>query len=525
MLDGAWRKGTEGMRLVDAATMRALDRHVIEVVGVPGIVLMERAGLAVADAAEAMARGTGRATALVLCGPGNNGGDGLVAARHLADRGIEVVVALMARPDAYKGDAATNLQALGHFPATVLDASGGLPADLGSRPWGVAIDALFGTGLARPPEGAFADAIRTFNALPCPRLSVDLPSGVDSDAGRVPGVAAKADRTVTFGAAKIGHFSWPGAGCCGRVEVVPIGIPRAAIEDAPGIDLLDAACVRRGFAPREVGDFKNRFGHVLVVGGLHGKAGAALLASRAALRSGAGLVTLGTERQVATRIEGRFPDVMIEPIVEVAGDWVKVDDMTVTAACQGKTAVVLGPGLSTRPGVEALLDRLLDGTLPTLVDADALNVLATRPDLRPGPGFVLTPHPGEAGRLLGIPSEQVQADRIAAARTLVARTGSVVVLKGAGTVIAAPDGRMALNRTGGPALAVGGSGDVLAGIIGALLARGVLPYDAACAAACLHGAAGDLAGARLTPHGVLASDLADLLPAALAALLAGKDPE
>ncbi len=505
--------------------MRALDRHTIDVVGIPGIVLMERAGLAVADRAQSMAQDTGRRSALVLCGPGNNGGDGFVAARHLADRGLEVVAVLLARAADMKGDAATNLAALRGFPATLVEAPDGVPADLWARPWGVAIDALFGTGLARPLEGVFAAAVDAFNALPCPRLAVDLPSGVDADAGRVPGVAVRADATVTFGTARVGHFVWPGAGFCGVVEVAAIGIPQAALATADGVDLLDAGWVRRAFPPRDRGAFKNIFGHVLVVGGLAGKAGAALLAARAALRCGAGLATIATERAVAARIEGRFPDLMIEPLVEVVGDWVKVDDATVTAALAGKTALIVGPGLGRHPGVDALLERLLQSALPMVVDADALNGLAGRPDLHPGPDSVLTPHPGEAGRLLGVPTAEIQADRIAAAKALASRLGAVVILKGAGTIVAAPDGRLAVNPAGGPALAVGGSGDVLSGITGALLGRGVPAFDAACAAAFLHGSAGDVAASGLTEHGVLASDLIDLLPTTLSDLLEGKDAE
>lgn len=507
------------MRLVTAATMRALDRHTIDVVGIPGIVLMERAGLAVADRAQAMARASGRPSALVLCGPGNNGGDGFVAARHLADRGLAVVVVLLARTADVKGDAATNLAALGSFPVTLVEAPAGVPQDLWDRPWGVAVDALFGTGLARPLDGVFAAAVDAMNALPCPRLAVDLPSGVDADAGRVPGVAVRADATVTFGTARIGHFAWPGAGYCGVVEVAPIGIPRDALASALGADLLDAGCVRLAFPPRDRGAFKNRFGHVLVVGGMAGKAGAALLAARAALRCGAGLATIATERDVAARIEGRFPDLMIESLVEVVGDWLKVDDAAIAAVRAGKTALVLGPGLGRRPGVDALVERLLEGALPVVVDADGLNVLSEHPDVRPGPNAVLTPHPGEAGRLLGVPTAEVQADRIAAARALASLRGAVVVLKGAGTIVAAPDGRLAINPTGGPCLAVGGSGDVLSGMTGALLGQGLPPFDAACAAVYLHGALGDLAGSRWTEHGVLASDLVDLLPVALTMLL------
>jgi NAD(P)H-hydrate epimerase len=507
------------MRLVTSATMQDLDRHTIEVVGISGRILMERAGLAVANRALELARETGCNSALVLCGPGNNGGDGWVAARHLADLGVEVVAVKVGRAVMLPDDAAANLNALRHFPVTIVEAPDAVPRALWLRPWGVVVDALFGTGLSRALTEPFDGVIRAMNALLCPRLAVDLPSGVDSDLGLVLGECVHANVTLTFGTAKIGHFAWPGAGYCGRVEVVPIGIPRSTLISAPGADLLDAECVRHAFPRRDAGSFKNRFGHVLVVGGLAGKAGAALLAARAALRGGSGLATVATEREVAARLEGREPDVMIETILDKAGDCLKIDEATLAAVVSGKTAMILGPGLSTRPGIDALLTRLLGAGLPTVLDADALNVLAAGKNLQTGPECVLTPHPGEAGRLLGITSAEVQADRITAARNLAALTGSVIVLKGAGTVIAAADGRLALNPTGGPALAVGGSGDVLAGVTGALLGRGIPPFQAACAAAYLHGATGDLAGSTLTEHSVLASDLIDLIPRALGALL------
>jgi NAD(P)H-hydrate epimerase len=304
------------------------------------------------------------------------------------------------------------------------------------------------------------------------------------------------------------------------VVVAPIGIPASRIAAAPGALLLSADDVRAAFPRRDPAAFKNRYGHLLVVGGLTGKTGAAFLAATAALRSGAGLVTVATDRAGAAAVQGRFPDVMVEGAFDLAGDWVQSDDASVDALVAGRDALVAGPGLSTRPGADALLDRLLRAPVPVVLDADALNLVAARGGSLPGlgPDRVLTPHPGEAGRLLGIPGATVQADRVSAVRALVDRTGCVVVLKGAGTLVATPDGRLAVNDTGGPALAVAGSGDVLAGMVGALLARGLPPFEAAGAAVHLHGLAGDLAARDRTEHGVLASDLVDTIPAALRSL-------
>ena len=510
------------MKLVTAATMRELDRQAIGDVGLPGLVLMEAAGRGTADAVEELLRASAGRSALILCGPGNNGGDGFVIARHLADRGFEGVVALLGTADGLKGDAASTFRMLARFPVRVVECPAGVPSELWDRPWDVVVDAMFGTGLARPVEGPFADAVERANALPCPRVAVDLPTGVDADTGRVSGVAFRANLTVTFGVAKIGHWSYPGRGFTGRLEVVPIGIPRTAIDAAPGAVLIGRGRAAGAFPPRAGDAFKNRYGHLVVVGGLPGKAGAALLAAMAAVRSGAGLVTLATHHETAARIEGLHPELMVEGPLTSKDEWIRNDARALETVLQGKTAAVLGPGLSTRPGAAAVVAAVLESGLPAVIDADALNLLADDPDTAAGlgPTRVITPHPGEAARLLGGSSADVQADRVTAARELARRTGAVAVLKGAGTVVAAPDGRLAINATGGPGLATAGSGDVLAGIVGALLARGLPPFEAACAGVYVHGRAGDLATGALTEHSVGASDVVEALAGAILELTA-----
>jgi len=509
------------MKLVTAETMRALDRHTIEEIGVPGVVLMEAAGRAVAERTAEWMEETGSGRVLILCGPGNNGGDGFVAARHLADLGYPVTVALFAPASRIRGDALVHFRAMTRFPVRVVEvADGPIEEDLFEQvsPDGVIVDALFGTGLERPVEGRYAAAIERANASPCARIAVDIPSGVCSDTGRILGCAFRADVTVTFGAAKIGHFAYPGAGFCGEVEVVSIGIPRGAIEQAPGATLLCPSDVADAFPPRPRDSFKNRYGHLLVVGGLTGKGGAALLAASAAIRGGAGLVTVLTDRLAQAHLEGRIPDVMVEGPIEISSDGrVRLLAAVRTAILAGKTALAVGPGLSERPGCDRLLAGLMDSGLPMVLDADALNLLARRASraLEPAGRLILTPHPGEAGRLLRIPTSEVQAARVPAARRLAEQTGQVIVLKGAGTVIAAPDGRLALNPTGGPALATAGTGDVLTGLMGALLARGLDPWDAACAAVFVHGWAGDLAARDLGEHSVGASDVVLRIPGAI----------
>lgn len=510
------------MRLVTAETMRALDRHAIEDIKIPGIVLMETAGRGCAELTAEVLEERGLERVLVLCGPGNNGGDGFVLARHLADWGYRVTVALLVHPDRLKGDARTTFHILQHFPVHVVAAHETLDGDLFSEVdgTGVIVDALFGTGLERPVEGRYAEAVLAANRTQCPRVAVDIPTGVCTDTGRILGVAFRADLTVTFGAAKVGHYSYPGRAFCGRVEVVDIGIPRGAIERFPCATLLNPRIAAAAFGPRDPEAFKNRYGHLLVVGGLTGKGGAALLAAKAAVRCGSGLVTILTDQQAQSHLEGCIPDVMVEGPLHIGRDGeVHFEDAEVDSLVRGKTALAVGPGLSLRSGCDRLLTRLLAVGIPMVLDADALNWLARLPDAWPvAREMVITPHPGEAARILRQTTDQVQSNRVEAARALASRTGAVAVLKGAGTVVASSDGRLALCPIGGPALATAGTGDVLTGVIGAILARGSTAWDAACAGVFVHALAGDLAAEDLGEHSVAASDVVDHLSGAILSL-------
>lgn len=514
------------MKLVTAETMKGLDRFTIETIGIPGIVLMEAAGKAVADAAREMAVNSDLCRVLVVCGPGNNGGDGFVAARHLVDAGFDITVLILGEKQAFAGDALTNLKALDWFNAPVIEAPRGIPDDVVA--WAaeaVVIDAIFGTGLTRPVTGVFADTIDIMNTFQGPAIAVDIPSGIDSDTGSVLGTAFEADLTVTFGAAKIGHYVWPGRSHCGEVRVVPIGIPAVLLDRSTDLRLLDRTDVSIAFPPRTPDSYKNTFGHVAVIGGLPGKTGAAILAGRACVRSGAGLTTLMTTDVAGERIEGQFPDLMLDAILSDSGDWIVADESAVRAALADKSAVVIGPGLGTKPGTSSLIRQVLATGLPAVIDADALKVIAAEPELMDDicANSVITPHPGEAARLLGVDKAIVLGERLKAAKELSARTGAVAILKGAGTIIAAPDGRLAVSDTGSPALAVAGSGDVLAGIIGALLARGLVPFEAACAGVELHGMAGCVAAAGLGEYSVAATDLVELIPEAIKIACCGDD--
>jgi ADP-dependent NAD(P)H-hydrate dehydratase / NAD(P)H-hydrate epimerase len=475
--------------VVTAAEMRELDRATIEEVGIAGFALMETAGRAVADAAVDL---VGRGSVAVVCGPGNNGGDGYVVARVLRNRGIDATVYLAAKREQIKGDARAHLHAYerSHGVVTDLNLDAIAAADL-------AIDALFGIGLVRPIEGVLAQLVGAINAARR-RLAVDIPSGLHTDTGQTLGVAVDADATVTMGALKIALASAPGFARAGAITVADIGIPRALI-DASNVraGLVDEADVARWLPHPSPLDHKGRRGHVLVIGGAVEMRGARRMASIAALRAGAGLVTLAGDGTVDA------PDAVMTRALRgpVLGE-----------ALEGKSAIVIGPGLGRDADAKARVLEVLGAGIPTVLDADGLNLIAATPEAiaaAAGP-IIITPHPGEAARLLATTPAAVEADRLAAARTLAAKTRAVVVLKGARTIIC--DGTIgdefcALNPTGGPALATGGSGDVLAGTIGALLAQGLAPVDAARAGVFVHGRAGERLAETHGPRGALASDL------------------
>jgi hydroxyethylthiazole kinase-like uncharacterized protein yjeF len=508
MLGDAWP-------LVTAAEMRALDRHTIEGLGVPGALLMELAGAAVAGEAEALRAG-GRVW--LFCGPGSNGGDGLVAARHLHLRGVPVRVVAVGDPAAWRGDAGDNARRLHAL---------GVPVhgdDADPEPGAVLVDAIFGTGLARDVAGAPAEAIRRIRAArpACRVLAVDLPSGLDADTGQPHGDAVAADATVTIGLPKLGLALEPGRSLAGRVVVARIGIA----DDAPGVALgaelwtRAAAARRRPERPRD--GHKGRFGHVLVVAGSEGKTGAAALAGLGVARAGAGLVTLACPERTLPILAARQSEWMTAPVPEAPGGcFGRQAEKPVLELAAARDVVALGPGIGRGEETRAFV-RAVSRALPNPLVLDADGLVAFEGALaelrtRRAP-TVLTPHPGEAALLLASAPAAVNADRPGAARRLAAETGALVVLKGAATVIAEPGGFLRVNPTGGPALASGGTGDVLTGVIAGFLAQGLAPRDAAALGVFVHGAAADRLAERHGPAGVLAGEVAGALPDALRAL-------
>ena len=483
----------EEMRTREAEAARA---------GVSAGELMERAGRALADEALRLAAPEGRFA--VLCGPGNNGGDGLVAARHLALAGRQVLVVLLAEPSALKSESRASLKALHAMGGS---AAGALQ-DFTPRRGDVALDALLGTGLNRAPEGALADAIHAlwkWRAVGVRVLAADIPSGLASDTGVPFRPAVQADATVAFGALKVGEALEPGASLCGDVYVADIGL---APEDAP-VMLLEEEDARGWLPERRPDSHKGTYGHLLVIAGSRGKSGAAALAGLASLRSGVGLCTVATPDDALSDVLAHAPELM----------GVALDDekplgpmhlAQLLEVAEGKDAVVLGPGIARGKKTHQLITELLERFPgPVVLDADGLNALAGRLEvLRSAQGpLVLTPHPGEMARLSGLSVAEIQADRVTVARDFARAHRVVLVLKGARTVVALPDGRARVNPTGNPGMATGGAGDVLSGVCGALLAQGLAPADAASVAVYAHGLAGDLEEEWRGQLGLIASDL------------------
>jgi NAD(P)H-hydrate epimerase len=514
--------------LATAEEMRRADRRVTERYGVPSLLLMENAGRGAADAIERVLGPVGGRRVAVVCGKGSNGGDGFVVARHLLGRGARVSAWLVGRAGDVQGDARVNLDALQRAGETVAevpdaagDAFGPLGMELGAAD--IVVDALLGTGVRGPATGPVAKAIEAINAAGRPVCALDLPSGLPSDGEPPAGPVVRARVTVTFGLLKLGLVLPAGVAHAGRLEVADLGVPRAWLAEGIPTGLLEAVDVRAALPPRPLDAHKGRYGHLLIVAGSVGKTGAAALACLGALRSGTGLVTCAVPGSQQPVVAGQLSEAMTEPLPETAARTLSAKAVErIVELLARMDAVALGPGIGLDPETQAAVQALVRNVeRPTVVDADALTALAGGSGLcrdAPAPRL-LTPHPGEAARLLGCGIGEVQADRIASAPRLAAESGAVVALKGARTVVAGPDGQVTVNPTGNPGMATGGTGDVLTGIAGGLLAQGVAPTVALRAAVYLHGLAGDLAAETRGEAGLVAGDVADAVPAAIRRVL------
>ena len=494
------------MKVLTAAEMREVDRLTTEA-GIPGIVLMENAGNRVVEFLEKRFAPLREQRIVVLCGKGNNGGDGLVVARQLWTRyGLGCSI-LLADPEELKGDAAANYR--------MLLASGGtvhreIPAE--ARNATLVIDALLGTGIAGPAKGTMLEAIREINRgfLLAKVVAVDIPSGMPSDAGVAAGEIARADYTVTFTAPKVAQVIPPGCDQVGELVVGAIG-SRPEFYDHVKLEVIQPSMFARLLVPRPRSGHKGTFGHVLVVAGSRGKTGAAAMSGLAALRAGAGLVTVASAESAIPEIAAHAPELMTEPLRETESGAIALNAHLGTLL-EGKTVIAMGPGLGRHPQIAALVASIAQSTeLPMVLDADALE-----PVNGGGRTRVFTPHPGEMSRLTGKTTADVQADRIGITREYATRHAATLVLKGERTVIGFADGRVWINPTGTPALGTGGSGDILTGMISGLLAQfPKQPDEAVAAAVYLHGLAGEIGARELGEKCLIATDVLRFLPKAL----------
>jgi len=520
------------MYLVTAAEMQQMDGETIQSFGIPGRVLMENAGRGAARFLLESFEGLQDAYLGVLASRGNNGGDGFVVARYAAQRGIDVVVYLLADAERVTGDARANLELLNPLSIPVVEipddsSLAAHTADMAQHD--VWVDAVFGTGLGADIRGHYREAINVLNEFQRPVLAIDIPSGVNADNGQVCGTCVQAAATATFAYPKIGHVVYPGAQYTGHLKVVEIGIPPHIAEAvAPRQRLTSAAEVAVDLVRRKPDAHKGSAGHLLVIAGSTGKTGAAAMACEGAMRTGAGLVTLGAPASLNSILESRLLEVMTAPLPDTDGALAPNAGDQINRLMVGKQCLAIGPGLGDAAATGQLVRRLLRRSeTPMVIDADGLNHLAGRREIFKNlqAPAVLTPHPGEMARLAGIATAKVQADRVKCAREFAAATGTIVVLKGAATVIAAPDGQIHINPTGNSGMASGGMGDVLTGIIAGLITQGVAPERAAVTGVYLHGVAADALATDSGPVGYLASDLLDQIPTQLGLLLNGSKPK
>ena len=505
------------MKIVTAAEMRAIDRATNERFGVPSLTLMENAGAAVAD--YALSHYASAERIVVLCGKGNNGGDGFVAARRLHQVGKKVEVILLANPDELRGDAAMMFGELSVPAIPVLSSEElrsdrvqvALHADL-------YLDAILGTGFKPPVSGLYGDAIAIMNASELPVIAVDIPSGADADGMTAQtGIIARAETIVTFTAPRPAHvFSLLTAG---ETAVAAIGSPEEAIVSALQLNVITPRYLARLIGPRPAESNKGSYGHVLVVGGSRGKAGAAAMAGISVLRAGAGLSTVATAESVLSTVAGFHPELMTEPLPETDAGTISTDAQDrIEGLAKGKSVLAIGPGISRDPQTSELVRGLVAKIqTPMVVDADGLNAFEGRTKELNGKGrtLVITPHPGEMARLAGLSIPDVQKDRLGVARKFAREHELIVVLKGHRTLVVRPDGEAWVNTTGNPGMATGGTGDILTGITAGMIAQHTQDaFAAVLAAVHLHGLAGDVMRESVGEHSLVATDLLQGLPEA-----------
>jgi hydroxyethylthiazole kinase-like uncharacterized protein yjeF len=517
------------MKIVSAAEMREIDRVTSERFGVPSLTLMENAGAAVANfvlSQYPLARRVG-----VVCGKGNNGGDGFVAARKLRAADREVFILLLADPAELRGDAAEMFKRMALAPAIAKshDELAGARARL--RELEVLVDAILGTGFRPPVSGLYAEAIAAINASEVPVVAVDIPSGADADVmGSQTGAVARADAIVTFTAPRPAHVF--GALTDGPTVIAPIGSPGEAIASSLHLNLIAPHEIAPLIGPRPREANKGSFGHVLVIGGSLGKAGAAAMAGMSALRTGTGLSTVATPKSVLTTVASFHPEVMTEPCEETEAGTISLRALEyayMDNLVKGKTVLAVGPGISRHVETSEFVRTVVQKyPMPVVLDADGLNAFEGVAAKLSGKGraLVITPHPGEMARLTGLSIPEVQRDRVGIARSFAREHEVIVVLKGHRTLIAQPDGEVWVNTTGNPGMATGGTGDVLTGMVAGMIAQNsTRVIEAVTSAVYLHGLAGDVACETMGEQSLVATDLIKALPEAFRRVRAAERPE
>ncbi|KMP11301.1 hypothetical protein UZ36_05010 [Candidatus Nitromaritima sp. SCGC AAA799-C22] len=509
-----------------AKEMQAIDRRAIDEYGVPGLALMENAGGGVVAALEKRFDDLSTRRVVIFCGKGNNGGDGFVIARHLFSLGAEVTALLIGKRTDLKKDAAVNAESAIKTGIEVREVTAENFQSFDSRldHCNLIIDALLGTGLTRPADGLYKEAIEEINAAGKYVVSVDIASGIDADSGHFMGPRVQANLTCALGLLKRAHLLYPAAEAMGDIETVDIGLPqRAVATQSLRVQVIEESDLRSWLKKRPPDSHKGTYGHVLVIAGSKGKGGAAGLTALAALRAGCGLVTLALPEGCQRALEFSPLEVMTVSAPETAsGSFALAAKKVLLDQCAGKSTVAIGPGLSTEPETVKLLSELLPAIdCPLVIDADGLSGLAQCPGLlsRLNPDTVLTPHPKEMSRISGLDTGKILENRVEVAAGFAREHSLNLVLKGAASLIALPDGTVMINPTGNPGMATAGSGDVLTGIIAALIAQGLSSEEAAIAGTYLHGLAGDIFAQVESQTSLIAGDLLRKLPEGMKRIL------
>lgn len=509
------------MKVATAEQMQELDRKAIETYRIPGILLMENAGREATEAILASFPDLDKKRVAIIAGKGNNGGDGFVIARHLMNRRIPVKVILLTDPKSLRGDAETNHYIFHRMRGEIIPAPSAKDYQKIKRDVEKAdllVDAIFGTGLDAEVRGYYREVIDHLNSLNKPLVAVDIPSGLNANTGKPLGTAIRASLTVTFGLPKLGLLLSPGTDYVGTLKIVDIGIPKNLVEEEKiQTHLLEGEEIRQFLStPRRPDTHKGDYGHLLVIAGSVGKTGAAAMVCEAALRMGAGLVTLAIPRSLNPIMEMKLTEVMTEPLPETPKQTLSLRAFnTILRLCENKKAVVIGPGLGTFKETQSLILKLIRSIdLPIILDADGLNALATQPKLLPtsNRSLVLTPHPGEMARLIHSTVKEVQENRIGICKNFSQSTHAYLILKGYRTLIVTPKGEVYINPTGNSGMATGGTGDVLSGMIGGLICQGFDLLSCLKASVYLHGLAGDRVAQELGEKSLVATDLIRKIP-------------